>query len=47
MKVLFSALKVTLFFLVELFNVNDFEWDNSEEKIYKIESFLNEIKLLK
>ena len=44
MKVLFSALKMTLPFVLELlFNVNDFELDNSEEKIYKIESFPNKI----
>ena len=48
MKVLFSALKMTLSFLLELlFNVNDFELDNSEEKIFKIESFPNEINLHK
>ena len=47
MKVLFSALKVTLSFLLELFAVNDFESDNSEEKNYKIESFPNEINLHK
>ena len=35
MKVLFWALKVTLSFLLELFNVNDFESDDSEEKITK------------
>ena len=43
MKVLPSALKVTLSFLLELFDVNDFESDNSVEKNYKIESFTNEI----
>ena len=47
MKVLFSALKMTLSFLLELFNVNNFESDNSEEKNYKIESFPNEINLHK
>ena len=47
MKVFFSALKMTLSFLLELFNVNDFESDNSEEKNYKIESFPNEINLHK
>ena len=46
MKVLFSALKVTLSFLLELFNVNGFA-DNSEEKNYEIESFSNEINLHK
>ena len=47
MKVLFVALKVTLFFLLELFDTNDFESDNSEEKNHKIESFANEINLPK
>ena len=47
MKVLFSALKVSLSFLLELFYMNDFESDNSEEKNYKIESFANEINLQK
>ena len=47
MKVLFSALKMTLSLLLELFNVNDFELDNSEEKNYEIESFPNEINLHK
>ena len=42
---LFSALKVTLSFFLELFDMNDFESDNSEEKNYKIESFANEISL--
>ena len=32
MKVLLWALKVTLSFLLELFNVDDFESDKSEEK---------------
>ena len=41
MKVLSSARKVTLSFLLELFDVHDFESDNSEEKNYKIESFTN------
>ena len=41
MKVFFSALKVTLSFLLELFDMNHFESDNSEEKNYKIESFAN------
>ena len=36
MKVLSSAAKVTLSFLFELFDVIDFESDNSEEKNYKI-----------
>ena len=45
MKMLFSALKVTLSFFLELFDMNDFESDNSEEKNYKIESFANEISL--
>ena len=43
MKMLSSALKVTLFFLLELFDVHDFESDNSEGKSYKIEPFTNEI----
>ena len=43
MKVLSSALKVALSCLLELFDVRDFESDNSEEKNYKIESFTNEI----
>ena len=47
MKMLSSALKVTLSFHLELFDVNDFESDNSEEKNYKIESFANEINLHK
>ena len=47
MKVLFPALKVTLSFHLELFDVNGFESDNSEEKNYKIESFPNEINLHK
>ena len=47
MKVLSSALKLTLSFLLELFDANDFELDNSEEKNYKIESFANEINLHK
>ena len=47
MKVLFWALKVTLSFLLELFNMNDFESDDSEEKNYKIELFANEINLHK
>ena len=41
MKVLSSARKVTLSFLLELFDVHDFESDNSEEKNYKIQSFTN------
>ena len=41
MKVFFSALKVTLSFLLELFDMNHFKSDNSEEKNYKIESFAN------
>ena len=45
MKVLPSVLKVTLSFLLELFDMNDFESDSSEEKKYKIESFANEISL--
>ena len=45
MKVLPSALKVTLSFLLELFDVNHFQSDNSEERNYKIESFANEINL--
>ena len=47
MKVLSSALKVTLSFLSESFYVTDFESDNFEEKNYKIESFANEINLIK
>ena len=47
MKVLFSAWKVTISFLLELFDVNNFELDNSEEKNYKIESSANEINLHK
>ena len=47
MKVLFWVLKVTLSFLLELFDVNDFESDDSEEKNYKIELFANEINLHK
>ena len=47
MKVLFAALKVTISFLLELSDVNDFESDNSEEKNYEIESFPNEINLHK
>ena len=43
MKVLSSAQKATLSFLLELFDLHDFESDNSEEKNYKIESFTNEI----
>ena len=46
MKVLSSAVKVTLSFLFELYDVIDFESDNSEEKNYKIKSFANEINLL-
>ena len=46
MKVLFLALKVTLSFLLELFNVNGFA-DNSEDKNYEIESFPNETNLHK
>ena len=34
MEVLFSALKVTLSFPLELFDMNDFVSDNSEEKNY-------------
>ena len=41
MKVLSSTIKLTLSFLLELFDVHDFESDNSEEKNYKIESFTN------
>ena len=47
MKVLLSALKMILFFLLKLFNVNDLESDNSEEKNYKLESVPNEINLHK
>ena len=45
MKVLSSALRVTLSFFLELFDMNDFESDNSGEKNYKIESFTNETSL--
>ena len=45
MNVLFLALKVSLSFLLKLFDVNDFEPDNSKGKVYKIESFANEINL--
>ena len=38
---------MTLSFFLELFDMNDFESDNSEEKNYKIESFANEINLQK
>ena len=41
MKVLSSVRKVSLSFLLELFDAHDFESDNSEEKNYKIESFTN------
>ena len=47
MKMSFSALKVTLSFLLELFDVNEFESGNSEDKDYKIESFGSEINLQK
>ena len=47
MKWLSSALKVTLSFLLELFDIKDFESDNSEDKNYKIESTANEINLHK
>ena len=47
MRVLSSALKVTLSLLLELFDANDFESDNSEEKSYKIESFSNKINIHK
>ena len=47
MEVLFSALKVTIYFLLELFDVNNFESDNSDEKNYKIESFPNQINFHK
>ena len=47
MKGLSSALKMALSFLLESFDANDFESDNSEEKNYKIESFANEISLHK
>ena len=45
MKVLSSALKVTLSFLLELFDANDFQSNNSEECNYKIESFVTKINL--
>ena len=47
MKMSFSALKVTLSFLLELLDVNEFESGNSEDKDYKIESFGSEINLQK
>ena len=47
MKVLFSALKVAISFLLEFLDINDFESDNFEGKNYKIESFANEINLQK
>ena len=47
MKVLSSALKVTLSFLLELFDANSFESVNFKGKTYKIESFANEINLHK
>ena len=45
MKVLSSALKVTISFLMVLIDVNDFQSNNYEEKNYKTESFVNEIDL--
>ena len=43
-----SSLKMTIFFLLDLFDLNYFESDNSEEKNYKIESFAaNQINLHK
>ena len=47
MKVLLPALKVTLSFHLEIFDVNGFEMAFSEEKTCKIESFPNEINLHK
>ena len=48
MKVLSSALKMTIFFLFDLFDLNYFESDNSEEKNYNIESLAaNQINLHK
>ena len=48
MKVLSSALKMILSFLLKWFDVNYFESDNSEEKNYKIESLAaNQIHLNK
>ena len=44
MKGLSSTLKVTLSFLLELFDANDFELDNSEEKISKLNHL--QIKLI-
>ena len=39
---------LTIFFLLDLFDLNYFESDNSEEKNYKIESFAaNQINLHK
>ena len=43
MKILSSALKVTISFLLELIDVSDFQSNNYEEKNYKTESFVNEI----
>ena len=40
-------IKVLFSFLLELFDVSDFESDNSEEKNWKIELFPNEINLYK
>ena len=47
MKVFIWAMKLTLFFFLKLFDENNFELDNSEDKNYKIESFVNEINLHK
>ena len=44
MKVLSSVLKVTLSFLLELFDAKDFELDNSEDKNYTTESFANDTR---
>ena len=45
MKLLSLALKVTLSFLLNLFDANDFQSNNFEKKKYKIKSFVNEISL--
>ena len=42
--ILSTESEVTLPFFLELFDVSDFESNNSEQKIYKIESFANEIQ---
>ena len=47
MKVFIWAKKLTHFFFLKLFDENNFELDNSDDKNYKIESFANEINLHK